>query len=357
MKRLLTFLILIILIACKSKVVKTKPVMMAITESVYAAGSIKAMQQYQAFATVNGIIKTMYVKEGDSVQIGTPILAISNTLQELNRDNASLAAQYAASNEDKLKDAQQNIALQKNKMENDLLMRQRQQNLWKEDIGTKVELEQRELAYKNSKTLYESAIVKYNDLKKQLTFAASQANKNLQISQQQAGDFTLKSAVNGIVYKLYKEKGEVVNPQTALALVGNNKKFILEMQVDEYDIFKIKQGQQVWVSMDSYKGQVFEARVTNISPMMKESSKTFLVEANFVTPPATLYPFVSFEANIVLETKAKALLIPRKLLLNDSTVVKADGSKVVIKTRLKNYDMVEVVSGITADDELINPVP
>ncbi|MEO8760169.1 MAG: RND transporter, partial [Bacteroidia bacterium] len=96
-------------------------------------------------------------------------------------------------------------------------------------------------------------------------------------------------------------------------------------------------------------------QVSNILPMMNEQSKTFLVEATFIDPPKILYPFISFEANIVIQTKEKALLIPRNLLVNDSTVIKANGDKVIVKTGLKDYQMVEILSGITADDELISP--
>ncbi|MEO6302606.1 MAG: efflux RND transporter periplasmic adaptor subunit [Bacteroidia bacterium] len=358
MNKLFNFFLILFIFSCKNKTVKVKPIISTITESVYASGSLKSNQQYQAFATVNGIIQTFYVKEGDSVKIGTPILSIASDLQKLNSENAALASNYnnVSGNQDKLNDAQQAIYLQKNKMDNDALLLARQKNLWADTIGTKVDLEQKELAVENSKTLYQSALIKYNDLKKQINFIASQSNKNLQITQSQSSDFIIKSQVNGMVYKLYKDKGEAITIQTPLALIGNKNDFILEMQVDEFDIIKITKGLTILVTMDSYKGQVFKARVSNISPMMNERSKTFLVEATFIDPPKTLYPFISFEANIVIQTKQKALLIPRNLLLNDSTVIKANGDKVIIKTGLKDYQMVEVLSGINTNDELISPI-
>ena len=138
-------------------------------------------------------------------------------------------------------------------------------------------------------------------------------------------------------------------------MIGNSKHFILEMQVDEYDIFKLKEGLMVLVSMDSYKGRVFEAKVTRIFPLMNERSKTFLVEAEFVHGPEVLYPNVTFEANIVLQTKEKALLIPRNYLINDSLVIKATGDSVKVKTGLKDYKKVEILSGITETDELLKP--
>jgi len=358
MNKLVYFFILLVIYSCKDNTVKVKPIISTITESVYASGALKSKQQYQAFATVNGIIQTVYVKEGDSVSIGAPVLSIVNDLQKLNSENAALASDYntVAANQGKLNDAQQAIDLQKSKMDNDVLLLSRQKKLWADTIGTKVQLEQKELAAENSKMLYESAVIKYNDLKKQINFLAAQSNKNLQITQRQSSDFTIKSEIKGVVYKLYKDKGEAITIQTPLALIGSKNDFILEMQVDEFDITKIKKGLTILVAMDSYKGQVFKARVSEMSPMMNERSKTFLVEAVFIDPPKTLYPFLSFEANIVIQTKQNALLIPRTLLLNDSTVVNANGDKVIVKTGLKDYRMVEILSGISANDELISPV-
>ncbi|MEO8760884.1 MAG: RND transporter, partial [Bacteroidia bacterium] len=74
MNRLFYLTILLFIFSCKNKATKVKPIISTITESVYASGFLKSNQQYQAFATVNGIIETIYLKEGDSVKVGTPIL-------------------------------------------------------------------------------------------------------------------------------------------------------------------------------------------------------------------------------------------------------------------------------------------
>jgi hypothetical protein len=42
-------------------------------------------------------------------------------------------------------------------------------------------------------------------------------------------------------------------------------------------------------------------------------------------------------------------------LLNDSIVIKANGDKVVVKTGLRDFQKIEIISGISADDELIKP--
>ncbi|MBD2717293.1 efflux RND transporter periplasmic adaptor subunit [Microvirga sp. STR05] len=349
--------LLLWLAGCGDKAERVKPVWSAISESVYAAGTVKSGQQYQAFATGSGVIQAVFVREGDSVRVGAPLLSIATDVPRLTQENAALAARYAdvAANRSQLQEARERIALQRRTMQNDLVQLARQRRLWEQSIGTKLTLEQRELAYAASKTAYESAVLSYQTLQRQLDFAAAQARKNLQIARTQAADFIVRSKVNGLVYQLYREKGEAVTPQTALALLGDARHFVLEMQVDESDIVRVRPGQQVLVTLDSYKGQVFTARVTRISPMMSTSSRTFEVDAAFVRQPPVLYPFVSFEANIVLQTNPRALLIPRRLLVDDSTVRKSDGKLARIKTGLRDYQMVEILSGLTPADELTDP--
>lgn len=359
MKYKILIIAILFLAACKSKVEKIKPTVESITESIYASGIIKSKNQYQAFATVNGIIESVFVSEGDTLKKGTPILSISSETQKLNKENAELAAQFSDlnANQGKLNDSKLAIDLARNKMKNDSALFFRQKELWQQQIGTKVDLESRELAYQNSKNAYYSANVKYEDLKRQLNFNSAQSQKNLLISSKLESDYTLKSEIDGILYSLNKTKGEIVGLQTPLAVIGDAKHFVLEMQVDEYDILKVKKDLPVLVTLDSYKGKVFEARITKVNPLMNERSKTFLVEAEFTTQPEVLYPNITFEANIVLRSKEKALLVPRNYIVNDSMVIKGNGEKVVVQMGLKDYKKVEILSGITENDELIKPAP
>lgn len=359
MTKLLPLLLIIglLLTACSEETETIRPTVETITESIYASGVIKSDHQYQVFATVNGIVDQVLVEDGDTVRKGQPLIVLSNTAQRLNTENAELAASFYDfnANQEKLNDAQQAISLSRDKMRNDSSLYFRQLSLWKQNVGTKVELEQRELAYENSRNSYQSAIIRYNDLKRQLAFQANQSKKSLLISRELEDNYTLRSDLDGIVYSLNKEKGELVGPQTPVAVIGDADQFVLEMQVDEYDITQIRKGQKVIVSMDSYKDQVFEASVTRISPMMNERTKTFTVEARFVKQPPVLYPNISFEASIVLRTKEKAMLIPRSFLQDNNTVVLSDGRKVKVTTGLKDYRKVEILSGLKPEDELITP--
>lgn len=351
------YFIPLVLFACSSEQEKTKVSVENITESVYASGIVKSKNQYQVFSNANGLIKNILVKEGDMVSAGQPIISLVNETSKLSAENAELNAAYSSieANRDKLNDLRINIDLARVKMRNDSSLYERQKNLWSQQIGTKYQLDQAQLAYENSTTAYKSAVLRYNDLQRQINFAAQQSKKSAQISNTVLGDYTIKSKIAGRVYSISKEEGEMVNLQTPIAVIGGANDFLLELQVDEYDIGRIKVGQKVLVNMDSYKGQTFEAVIQTIDPIMNDRSRTFKVDADFITKPAALYPNLTVEANIVIQTKENALTIPRNYLIDDSLVVLPNKEKRKVVTGVKDYQKAEIINGLKKDEVILKP--
>lgn len=353
MKQLLSlFALMSLIISCKKRQENIKVTAENITESVYASGIVKSKNQYDVFSTISGLIERVFVVEGDPVKVGDPIFQIVNKTADLNTQNAALAAQNATSsaNADKLNELKIAIDLAKNKADNDASLAERQGILWAQQIGSRNEFDLKELTAKNSKMAYNSAKLRYNDLKKQVAFTAQQAKNNLKISATIKDDYVVRSTIKGKIYSLLKEKGEIVNPLSMVAIVGDADAFLLELQVDEYDIAKIKLGQTVFINMDSYKGQVFEAKISKINPIMNERSRSFLLEAEFVTKPTTLFPNLTTEANIVIQTKEKALIIPRTYLVDDTYVLSKNNEKIKVEIGLKDNQKVEILRGLSLND-------
>ena len=358
MKNQIFIFVLLLVFSCKKGNEKITPTIETISESVYASGIVKSKNQYQVYSTVNGLIQQIMVAEGDLVKKGDPLMKVLNEPSKLNTANAQLAVDNAAmySNTDKLSEAKVAIRFALSKLKNDSSLFMRQRNLWAQKIGSLNEFEQRQLAYKNSTANYETARLHYEELKRQLEFASQQSKTNLKISNAIAGDYLIKADAAGKVYKILKEKGEMANSQSPMAIIGDATAFSIEMKVDEYDIARIRQGQKVLFTMDSYKGEVFEATIEKIEPLMDESSRSFTVDAVFVTKPPVLYPNLSVEANIVIRSKEKALTIPRSYLIGDSMVKMGKGKIRKVVVGLKDYQKVEIVSGLTAQDIIYKPV-
>lgn len=346
-----------LLVSCAKKTGRVRPVAGRITESVYASGIIKSRNQYEVFSTVNGLLQDIMVTEGDLVHKGDVMMRLVNVNAKLNMEQARLAAQYAslAANRDKLRELELNKEAARVKMEHDKLLLGRQRSLWAQNIGTRNELDAMELAATISANAYNAANIRYRDLSRQLTFQSLQSQKSLQLSESVADDYLIRSTVDGKVYSILKKRGELVTPQSPVALVGDAAAFMPELQVDEYDIVKIRKGQKVLLHMDSYKGLVFEAEIEQIDPAMNPQSRSFTVKAAFTKAPAVLYPNLSCEANIVIQVKEHVLTIPRACLIGDSMVMLASKKLRKVRTGLMDYRKAEIVKGLSTNDIILLP--
>jgi multidrug efflux pump subunit AcrA (membrane-fusion protein) len=243
----------------------------------------------------------------------------------------------------------------KERMEMDSLLYVRQQSLWEQNIGSQVELEQRKLAFETSRANYVSAQTRYDQSKNQFEIEHQQARNNLRINQQIENNYTIRSEIDGLVYDILKEQGEWVSSQGPIAVMGNPARYFLSLQVDEYDITKIRPGQKVLVNMDSYRGKVFSAEISKIYPIMNERSRTFTVEAIFTDPPAGLFPNLTAEANIIIQTKEDALIIPREYLLDDQYVLISPEERARVEVGLMDYQKVEILSGLNQNQFIYKP--
>ena len=348
-----------ILSSCGGDREHVKPQLSDITHSVYASGNVKAKDQYQVFSTVNGIVKRIAVDEGDTVSIGDTLFIVDDRVSELNTENAELALELskknAGANSDRLQELKDNIGIAKEKLAQDSSLYFRQKNLWDQGIGSKLDLEQRKLAYDNSSATYKTAVNRYQQVLDEVSTNYKQAKNNAELNQKLLGDHTILSELKGKVYSINMEQGELVSPQTPLGIVGDANDFEIDLQVDENDIVQVEAGQKALITMDSYDGQVFEATVTKIYPILNDRSRTFKVTCKFVDRPDVMYPNLTVEGNIVVDSAKNVLVIPRDYLVDNKYVLLKNGDKVEIGVGLMDYRYVEVTSGIDTTTSIYKP--
>lgn len=353
-------LLTLLFIACgkatETATVEERP----ITESVYASGIIKAVGQYDVYPVASGLLQSILVKEGDVVKKGTPLFMIDNSVSGYNADNARIAMEQsqdkASSSSNVLRELELRLKLSESKYRNDSILYFRQQQLWNDKVGSKVELERKELASKASQTEFEALRNQYQQLKKDLERSRLQSSNSYQMASRQARDFTVTSLMDGTVYIIYKEAGEMVNPAAPVAVVGATGSFLIELQIDEFDIVKVKPGQPVYVSLDSYRGAVFEAVVTSISPLMNPKSRSFTIEASFTNPPDRLYPNLTAEANILVAKSDKSMVIPAPYLIAGNKVLISEKDTVSVKTGISNTEWVEIKEGLKTGQTIYMPL-
>ncbi|SHJ43750.1 Multidrug efflux pump subunit AcrA (membrane-fusion protein) [Arenibacter nanhaiticus] len=358
MRYLFCVLLIYNLLSCGDQQERMHPTKGMLTESVYASVTIQPDSLYQAYASVVGIVERNLVEEGHKVAKGDPILQIINSALLLSTENARLALELSRENykgpSPILKDLEEEMAAAASTLKNDSINYERQKKLWNQRIGSKIEFDSRKLAYALSQNKLNLLKSNYGRTKKELENKVLQADNTYKSAQISSQDFTIRSKINGKVYALYKNQGEIVNTMEPLAAIGSDSVFIIDMLVDEVDIVKLALGQKAFISLDAYANQVFTATVSKIYPRKDERSQTFKVEAIFNQMPKVLYPGLAGEGNIIIAQKDNALTIPKEYLLPGNKV-QTDHGIVEVTVGLQNLERVEILKGINEHTSLLKP--
>lgn len=351
---LILLISLLLFYACNKKS-GTKPLSGSISESVYASGFVKAENQYTVVSSIPGTLIKVHTKVGEKVSKGDPLFTIKNTVGEYNVGNARLALKKAEESKTVLSEMERRLKVLEAKYNQDSLMFERQKNLFEKEVGTEVQLEQAKLAFISSQAEYRNLISQLNQARINYRLDKQMAENSVKIAEENVEGYIVRSEINGTVFTIYPQVGEVIGGQTALGVIGQKDSFLLEFQVDENDIAKVKTGQKVLVSMDSYQDSVFQAQITRIFPIMDAKTGTFTVEGEFTVEPPKMYPYLNLEANILVNHKNNALVIPREYLVDNEYVMLESGEKVKVRIGLKNYEYAEILEGLNNDQTITKP--
>ncbi len=335
------------------------PTVGSITESVYANGMVKAQGQYQVYPTVTGTVLARLVAKGDTVKAGQPLLRIDDRTSAFATRSADAQLQLLEANarEDGpvLTRLRATVDQARDKYTLDSTNFKRQQALWAQGIGSRAELDQRQLAFTTGKAAYDAARKSLVENREQLRTQLAVARNTAAANAAGNDDHLPKSLINGVVYDLLIEPGELASPQKPVAVIGSAGDLYLQLEVDEVDIRNVRIGQKAFVTLDSYGDQAFEAEVTRIVPLMDERSRTFEVDARFTKGPPVLYPNLTAEASIVLRTKQDALLVPAAYIVDGTYVLNAKGEKTKVAIGTRDMEQVEILDGIDATTAIHKP--
>ncbi len=354
------FLPVLFLVSCTKKDKgELQPTLGTVTESVYASGVVKSENQYTVYSTVNGVLQHIAVTAGQPIVKGQSLFQIESEKAALNTENARLAYQLSQESshyiQDKIGELETKVQAAKDKLALDESVYNRNKNIKQYNVLSEVDYERVVLAYKNSKSNYEATVKQLSQLRAQLKNEQSRSNITLKINEKAQSDFNVKSAFSGELFDVLVKEGTLITTQTPLAIIGEKNSYLLALDVDENDMVKVKIGQVMEVTMDSYKGKVFEATVDKIYPIMDERSRTFKIEAHFNAPPKQLYPNLTAEANIIIRTKKKVLTIPKSYLVDNTYVLVNDDEKRKVTIGLSDYQHVEIVGGLNATETIYKP--
>ncbi|MGB0915334.1 MAG: efflux RND transporter periplasmic adaptor subunit [Crocinitomicaceae bacterium] len=343
--------------SCSGDRIEQKVETAKIVESVYSSVVVEPQNMYNVIGSVTGYIDEINVEVGQEIAINQLLFKVRDIQSASTANNARLSYELAKKNYNGdvslIEDLKLELANAEFKRKNDSLNLSRNKQLLEKGAITKVEFEQSELMYENTKAACKSIENRIARTKRELKTSLGQAKNNYNSSMSRSDDANVYSNVDGVVYDIFKETGELVSMQEPIAIVGAKDKFTINMMIDEVDITKVKIGQTIYISLEAYRGQSFEAKVTHITPKMDARTQTFKIEGEFVKAPEKLFMGLTGEGNIVINEIESAVVIPREYLVDNK--VETPNGFVDVVVGIKSLSHVQIISGLNPGDNILKP--
>jgi HlyD family secretion protein len=139
-----------------------------------------------------------------------------------------------------------------------------------------------------------------------------QAKQALAVAETRLGYATLTSPLNGLVLSKNIEPGEYVAAGTPVVTVGDLEHPWVRAYIHETDIGRVKVGQKVRVTNDTFPGKVYDGRVTfiaqqaeftpkNVQTQKERVKLVYRVKVEIDNPHMELKPGMPADAEILLE--------------------------------------------------------
>lgn len=336
----------------------TKPVVQDIKELVFASGTLEWNNSYNLTAQTDGVLTNVNFEIGDAVAKGKILAKIENNTNVVNTQTAkeqlAISTENLSSNSPALQQVQQNISFAETKYKQDQLQSERYERLYKSQSVAKSEFENYKLIAENSLTNLNVLRNNYAQLKQQAKQNYITTKGQLQNNQVAQQYNSIIVPQNGTVIEKLKTNGDFVKKGDVIATIADAKLTQAVLNVDETSIGKIKIGQPAYVKLNTDDSKIYKAKITEILASFDQKSQSFICKAIFEEPLNKAFFGTQLEANIFIQEKKNALLIPRNLMdFGNRVNVKGKDDYVVIKTGIVSSDFVEVLAGITKDDLIL----
>ncbi len=332
---------------------------MKLVEKVNATGEVKPKKFVDISSDVSGKIIKIAVKEGDKVKKGQFLLKIDSTYNEWEAERLKAT----------IRSMEIDLKLQKKNLELKRRDYERYKKLWEEKLVSDSEYEQKKFEYENALFTYNSYKHKIEEAKASLNSAEEKIKKTI-----------ITSPIDGVVSSLNVEEGEVAivgtmnNPGTVLMTIADLSVMEVEVEVDETDIVKVKNGERAEVTIDAFPDTVVEGIVTEVgssaiqsSQLSTDEAKSFKVVITLKNPPEGIKPGLTASADIIVAEKEEALAVPISSIVvreveEDGKMVEKEGVFVVengsakfvpVKKGIMGDMMVEIVEGVKEGDVIV----
>lgn len=276
-------------------------------------GQVQSDQNLLVSPESSGNIVSILVKEGDKVAKG-------QVLARLNTDALDRSIQEMEVSLDLAR-----------------TLYERQEMLWKQNIGSEVQ-------YLQAKSNKESLEKRLEGLKAQKEMAV------------------ITSPVNGVVDELIQKRGEIAGPSMPFARVVNLDQVYITADVSEVYLNKVKKGDKVEIEFPVLERTV-EAPIGRTSSVIDPDNRTFRIRVELPNSDGQIRPNLLAKLKLCTYRNSNAIVVPSLLVKTDFTgqfvfvAIEENGEivarKKYIESGIKDNSVVLVDSGLEPGMSLI----
>jgi HlyD family secretion protein len=313
-----------------------------VVKKTVATGSILPLEEVLIKPNISGVIEEIYVEGGDILKANDLIAKI-----KVIPNSASLNSAKNAINTAKIS------------FDNEKRNYERQKSLFEKGVISKQDIERAEVTYEQAQQALKAANQNYDIIKTGSTQGLGNSANTL-----------IRSTVSGMVLEMPVEVGNQViesnnfNEGTSIAVLADVNKLIFEGKVDESEIDKIKEGLPLEITVGAIENKVFDAVLDYIAPKgkLENGAVQFEIKGTLAKQDSIFIRVgLSANASIILAKAVDVLAIKEALVQYDTDTKEAfveiktgdnQFERRAIKTGVSNGIFVEVLSGISEEDEI-----
>lgn len=246
------------------------------------------------------------------------------------------------------------------------------------DLVSAAEIESAELAFRKSseqatRALAEAEFIRGKRDAEEAQFQAEveKARRDLEDAELRVRETDIAAPISGILLKKTVQPGQIVSSGmssvsggTAIGILADLSRLLVEANVDESDIGRVVEGQPVDISVDAYMGKVYPGKVLRILPQGELDNNVIVFKVRVEVGEEGvkwLRPGMTANVDILVEKKADVLRVPSEALRQEGEGnwwLPAPGpgeKKIPVKPGLDDGVHTEILSGLSEGQEFQMP--
>jgi cobalt-zinc-cadmium efflux system membrane fusion protein len=231
---------------------------------------------------------------------------------------------------------------------------ERQKRLFDRGVGAQKDFFSSEAEYKVAEASLNAAEKKLHVL----GFSEDQVKSISEIHQVNP-IISLYAPISGKIIEHNAILGAMVDQETEILTILDPSVVCIHADIYERDIAKIRIGQEVEATVPAYPGETFSGKISFISDVLNEETRTITVRSEVENREFKLKPGMFADITILLNHRNETLVLPLDAVLDEGedhiVFLKVEGKYIprIIKTGIRNGGFVEVLEGVAEGAEVV----